>query len=33
VARHEARVASSMRALADALEDGAPAELAEIVVR
>jgi hypothetical protein len=32
-ARHEARVAGSMQALADALEDGAPVELAEIFVR
>ena len=29
-ARHEAHVASSMHALADALEDGAPIELSEI---
>jgi DNA-directed RNA polymerase subunit RPC12/RpoP len=32
-ARHEARVATGMRALADALEDGAPVELAEIFAR
>jgi DNA-directed RNA polymerase subunit RPC12/RpoP len=31
-ARHEARVAASMRALADAIEDGAPIELSELSV-
>ena len=31
-ARHEARVAASLLALADALADGAPIELSEIVV-
>lgn len=31
-ARHEARVGTSMRALADALEDGVPIELSEILV-
>jgi hypothetical protein len=32
-ARHEARVASSLVALAEALADGAPIELSEIPVR